>query len=77
MYNEDHEDGFYSQTFYFEKPALVPEILKYFYEKYNDNRNIEEHNNVMKNLNTGQIHELEKRYGPTIFNSIRFNSKCK
>lgn len=71
LYNEDPEDGLHTQTFYFEKPALVPDILKYFHEKYNDNSYMVEYNNVMKNLNAGQAQDLEKRYSPAVFKSIQ------
>lgn len=71
MYNEYPENGLYSQNYYFEEPTLVPEILKYLYEKYNDNVYMEQYNLVMKPLNTGQTQELEKRYKPTVFKSIQ------
>lgn len=71
LYNEDPEAGLYTETIYFEEPTLVPDILQYLFEKYNDLKYIDEYNAVMKTLNAGQSLELEKRYKPAIFRSIQ------
>lgn len=72
MYNEDPEDGMQTQIFHFEKPALVSDILKYFHEKFNDQKYMDVYAKMMKNLNAGQTEDFEKRYNkPSVFKSIQ------
>lgn len=73
LYNKDPEDGLNNcETIYFDSPTPVPEILEYFYKKYNDERYMEAYRKVMKTLNSGQMQDMAKRYGsPTTFKSIQ------
>lgn len=57
-----------SDTYQFDIPSLVPDILKYFHDYFGDDRYIDMYHKVMK-LNTGQKRDLEK-YKENIFDSI-------
>jgi hypothetical protein len=77
LYNENPEDNLRDrminyETFYFDHPIPVPEILEQFYKYFNDEEYMKIYRKVMKPLNGGETQDMAKRYSsPTTFKSLQ------
>ena len=54
LYNENPELQVQEKTHHFDTPMPIPEILKYFHAKTNDNKYIDLYHKIIKKLNGNQ-----------------------
>ena len=70
LYNENPELQVQEKTHHFDTPMPIPEILKYFHAKTNDNKYIDLYHKIIKKLNGNQQKEIVIKYKPMVFKSI-------
>jgi hypothetical protein len=70
LYGEDPENNDAATIYYFAKPTPVTEVLKYFYEKDDDEDFLTISKMITKKLNTNQQKILDEKYKACTFKSV-------